>query len=272
MPDDSAPEPNGAVVTVDFVRHRNVLLVQGDLGPVFTDYYLHLADHHLRCTPGQDALFKGALAAFTLHCASRPRGEHLAWTANFQAPLLNLFLTGDNEDGLVAGRVFTDHVKESDHNVFYSDIVPIRGARPRRSIVPFRGADAIAMAEEYYRQSEQRPARYFDLGEDRFALAIGHPDCDERWLAGLDPADLLGAVGREVLARIEQRAYEWRCGCNHQRILATLTAAAKDDLMGLFGDDESVRLSCPRCAAHYVVTREALEAFIEHRLKQQGGA
>jgi molecular chaperone Hsp33 len=270
MPDKPDVETNGATVTIDFIRHRNVLLVQGDLGPLFTDYYLHLADHHLRYTPEQDTIFKSALAAFALHCAARPLGEHLAWTINLQRPLLNIFLTGDNEDGTIAGRLFTENVKEADHNIFYSDIVTIRGARPRRSVVTFTGANAFAMAEGYYRQSEQRPARYFDLGEDAYAMLVAHPDCDERWLDAVDGPGLAAAAARETVTRIDRRHCEWRCGCTHQRILATLTAAAKEDLPGLFGPDESVRVSCPRCAAQYVITREALEAYVAQKLKQGG--
>jgi len=272
MPDEPALESNGAAVTVDFIRHRNVLLVQGDLSPLFTDYYLHLADHHLRHPPEQDTIFKNALAAFALHCAARPLGEHIAWTVNFQQPLLNLFLTGDNEDGTVTGRLFTENVKEAVHNIFYSDIVTIRGARPRRSVVTFTGADPFAVVETYYRQSEQRPARYFDLGEDVYAMLVAHPDCDERWLAAVDGPGLAAATARETLARIERRFVEWRCGCTHRRILATLMAAAKDDMAGLFGADESVRVSCPRCAAQYVITREALEAYVAQKLRQDGGS
>jgi len=262
MPDEPALETNGAVVTVDFIRHRNVLLVQADLSLLFTDYYLHLADHHLRYTPEQDTLFKQALAAFALHCAARPHGEHIAWTMNFQQPLLNLFLTGDNEDSTVAGRLFTENVKEAEHNVFYSDIVTRRGARSRRSVVNFEGTDALAVVEGYYRQSEQRPARIFDLGEDAYAMLIAHPDCDEPWLASVDTTALHALATRETLTRIERRTCQWRCGCNHQRILATLTAAAKEDMVGLFGGEESLRVSCPRCAAQYVITREALEAYL----------
>ena len=69
MPDDQTNEPSGAVVTVDFVRHRNTLLIRGDLGPLFVDYYLHLAEHGIRLEPEHDRLFKAALAAFVLHGA-----------------------------------------------------------------------------------------------------------------------------------------------------------------------------------------------------------
>jgi len=89
MQDQPAQELNGALVTVDFVRHRNAMLVRADLGPLFTDFYLHVADNKLRYTPEQAALFKTALAAFALHCASRPLNEPIAWTPHFHEPRLN---------------------------------------------------------------------------------------------------------------------------------------------------------------------------------------
>jgi molecular chaperone Hsp33 len=269
MSDDQATEPNGAIVTVDFIRHRNVLLVQGDLTPLFTDYYLHLADHHLRYTPEQDTIFKQALAAFALHCVSRPHGEHLAWTVNFQRPLLNLFLTGDNEDGTVAGRLFTENVREAEHNIFYSDIVARRGAPSRRSIVDFTGTDSFAVVGKYYEASEQRTARYFDLGEDAYAMLIAHPDCDEKWLRAVDQAGLRALAERETLAPIERRLCQWRCGCSHPKILSMIATAARGDMAGVLGDDESAHISCPRCAAQYVITREALEAYFAEGKKDR---
>ncbi len=270
MQADQTNELNGAIVTVDFVRHRNALLVRADLGPLFTDYYLHLADHKLHYTPEQAELFRNALAAFTLHCASRPQREHLAWTINFQQPLLNLFLTGDNEDCTVAGRIFTENVRAADQNIFYSDIVGGRGAIPQRSIVNFEGADAFKVVETYYAGSEQRTARYFDLGGDQYALLISHPDCDEKWLQSVDLAAVREIADKETLARIERRNYGWHCGCTQQKILGTLSAAAREDMAGLFGGSEIIRVECPRCAAVHVITREAMEAVLAESKSKRG--
>ena len=51
--------------------------------------------------PAHDAMLKEALAALTLHCASRPWNETSAWTIHFSALHLNLFVTGDNTRGAV---------------------------------------------------------------------------------------------------------------------------------------------------------------------------
>ena len=262
MPESPVSEPNGSVVTVDFVRHRNALLVRGDLGPLFVDYILHLADQELKYTPEQTQIFRDSLAAFALHCVSRPKGEHIAWTLNFQSPRLNVFLTGDNEDHFVTGRLFTENIREAAHNVFYSDGMARRGAEKQRSVVNFDGPDAFRAAEAYYATSEQRLARYFDLGEDQYALLISHPDCDEAWLKSAALSTVRALAETETLARIERRLVQWRCGCSQAKILGTLAAAARPDMDGFFGADESLRVQCPRCAATHVITREAMEAVL----------
>jgi molecular chaperone Hsp33 len=256
-------EPQGAVVTVDFVRHRNVMLIQADLGPLLVDYYLHLADHRLRHSPEHDALLKQALVAFTLHGAARPRNEHFSWTIGLQKPRLNLFLAGDNEDCIVAGRLFTENVREAPKNVFYSEAMASRGAEKRRSVVNVEGTDLFHAAETFYADSEQRPARYFDLGDDHYAMLLSLPDFDGSWLRGVTLEEVRGLAATEALARIERRLYRWHCGCKQSRILNALGPAARADFVGLFGNSELIHVQCPRCAAQHAITREAMEAWLD---------
>ena len=262
MPDPAGQEINGAPVRVDFVRHRNAMLVRADLSPLFTDYYLHVADQKLRHSLEQAALFKTALAAFALHCASRPLNEHIAWSINFQAPRLNLFLAGDNEDCTVTGRLFTENVREAADNVFYSDIVTRRGAEPRRSVVNFQGSDVLAAVTGYYARSEQQPARIFDLGGDEYGMLLAQPDCDLAWFAAVDAEGVRNPGAAETVARIQSRHYGWHCGCTQQKILGAIAPAFRADPGGLFGDGEAIRVECPRCAAAHTLTREAMEAHL----------
>lgn len=263
MPEITPPNPaeSGLDVTTWFVRSRNVLLARAEFGELFVDYYLHLGTHEIRPGTAADEMFKRALAAFVLHCASRPRNELIAWTINFQEPRVNLFLTADNETGAVVGRVFEENVKEMPENIFYADVV--RGREPkRRSAVRFSGGDPIAAVEQFYAQSEQRGARFFQLGEEEWALATEHPDCDVAWFRGLTAEEVRKLGGTETLVPMERRVYRWHCGCNQQRMLEVLAPAMKQDPEGLFGEDEKIEIRCPRCAARYAITREALEAFV----------
>lgn len=251
----------GLEVRTYFVRNRNVLLARAEFGDLFVDYYLHLSANHIRVAPEHDAMFKRALVAFTLHSASRPWNEMTAWTINFQSPLVNLFLTGDNETGAVIGRVFDENVKQGPGNLFFADVV--RGNQPkRRSTIEFTGNDPFVGVEKFYAQSEQRRARYFQLAEEEFAMVTEHPDCDMKWLDGLTTDTVRAAENHETLALMERRICRWHCGCNQQRMMEVLAPTMKQDPEALFGEDPKVEIRCPRCGARHTVTREALEAFI----------
>ena len=252
---------SGLEVRTHFVRERNALLAEADFGPLFVDYYLHLNDHGIKVTPEHDAMFKRALAGFVLHCASRPWNEMTAWTINFQQPLVNLFLAGDNENGAVTGRVFDENVKALPENLFYADVIRGRGEK-RRSSVTFAGDDPLVAVEAFYRQSEQRGARYFQLADETFALVSEHPDCDLAWFNALDAEAVARIHETEETNLMERRIQRWHCGCNQQRMLQVLAPAFQSQGDELFQDDPAIEIRCPRCSARHVVTREALEAFV----------
>jgi molecular chaperone Hsp33 len=263
MPETTPPNTAdaGHELRTYFVRNRNVLLARADCGTMYVDYYLHLSANRIRVAPEPDAMFKRALAAFMLHSVSRPWNEMTAWTINFQQPLLNLFLTGDNGTGAITGRAFDENVKEGPENLFYSDVV--RGAQPkRRSAVTFTGGDPMAAVEKFYTQSEQRRARYFQLAEEEFVMITEHPDCDLNWLEALTADQVRKLDETETLAPMERRIYRWHCGCNQQRMMEVLAPSMKQSPEDLFGDEEKLEIRCPRCGARHTITREALEAFV----------
>ena len=263
MPETTPPNlaDAGHEVSTHFVRARNALVARADFSELFVDYYLHLGANEVKVAPEHDALFKRALVAFVLHGASRPRNELTAWTINFQEPRVNLFLTGDNETGAVTGRVFAENVKELPENIFYSDVVRGRGEK-RRSAVTFAGADPAAAAEKFYAQSEQRVARFFQLGEEEWAMVTEHPDCDMAWLKALTADGARELEKTESLGFLEKRVCRWHCGSNQARMMEVLAPSMRSDPEALFGVEEKIEIRCPRCGARHAITREALEAFV----------
>lgn len=200
----------------------------------------------------------------TLHCASRPRNERFAWTVNFQTPLINVFAAGDNPAGTVFATVFTEDVREADHGLFYSDTVGADNVA-RRSVVDFNDGDFFAATERFYAHSEQRPARFFHYQDDEFVLVCAQPDCDMAWLEGLDVDAVRGMDQTEELALLEQRFYRFECGCNQDRMMKVLEAPFHQDPHGLFGEEQVIRIGCPRCGAKYAISRELMEAFTASR-------
>src|SRR5690606_24743497 len=125
-----------------FIRNRNVLMLKGELGPLMALWEDHAQRSHLLPLGKPELIWRQLLAAFALHCASRPKNQVFAWTLNFQDPLVNYFLAGDTEWDAVAGRFFDQHVARKDHNSFYQEWSR-PGGEVSRSFVPFTGDDGF---------------------------------------------------------------------------------------------------------------------------------
>lgn len=263
--EETNEKPEGLEVRTYFVRGRNALVARADFGELYVDYYLHLGRFGYRHAPEYDHMLKEALAALTLHCASRPWNEETAWTFHFTAPLVNLFVTGDNRRGAVVGQLFTENVKEDGLNVLKSDLVrgdARRGFERRRSEVDLLEPGIFRAVERYYEQSEQRPARLFQHGDEDFVMVSAHPDCDMAWFESLTDEKVCALDQTEELSLLERRYYRWECGCNEQRMMEVLAPAFQQSPEDLFGEEAALRMSCPRCGAWYAITREAMEAFV----------
>ena len=253
--------PAGLEVRTYFVRNRNALVARAEFGELYVDYYLHQGQHGHRHAPHHDAMLKEALAAVTLHCASRPWNETSAWTIHYSELHLNLFVTGDNTRGAVAGQIFTDDVKQDGRNLFMADTLRIPG-EPRRSVVELPTTDVFKGVERYYEQSEQRPARLFRHSEEDFVMVSAHPDCDTAWFESLTDESIRELDKDETLSLLEQRQYRWDCGCTELRMMQVLAPIMRQSPEQLFGEEATLRMTCPRCGARYAITREALEAYV----------
>lgn len=251
-----------ALVTVALDGEHQVLVVHADLGLLLDAQARHVTRYHLKLPAEQAALFRRLLAFFALHCATRPATEQLTWTLNFNAAAFRVFLAGDNGTGFVVGRLFPNHPPSDQANVFYSNAVAFPGALPRTSVVTFQTLDAFELVERYYAESEQRTARLFDLGGERYAMLVSHPDSDEAYLRTVGIEAVRRLVDGGNLAPVELRASSWTCTCSHQKILGLIASTAREDLDGAFGGESALAVSCPRCSAVYTVTRAETAAFL----------
>lgn len=245
-----------------FVRERNALAVRGEFSALYTDFYLHLMEHQIRHQQEQDEMLKDGLAALTLHLASRPWNEAVAWTLSWQDPLQNFFFTGSNRQGNVTGRLFTEDVRERDSNLFISQVT-VDGGEPRQSMIEVSKPDLFSVAESYYRQSEQRRGRFFRHSDEDYVFVSAQPDCDLEWLESLNDENIRNLDHEEELGLLETRQYRFDCGCSPDRIFLIIAGMTDEAREEVFGEEESIPAGCPRCGARYVITREALEAYMQ---------
>lgn len=244
-----------------FVRQRNALVARGTFSELFAAWYLHRMDCGITLPPECDNAGRDALAAMTLHCAGRPWKETCAWTVHFPDPRMNVFAAGDNAAGTVVANVFNENVREIAKGIFYSDVIE-EGRPPRRSTVEFQGTSFLNAVEQFYASSEQRPARFFWHGDEDLVMVSAQPDCDLAWLESLDTAAIITLDKDAELALLETRKFRFACGCTQARMLDFLAPVFERQGDELFGDEETIRIHCPRCGARHAITREALEARV----------
>jgi len=89
-----------------------------------------------------------------------------------------------------------------------------------------------------------------------------HPDCDLAWLQALTAEGAKTLATTESLGFLENRVCRWHCGCNQAKLMEVLEPTMRSGAAGLFGEDETIEIRCPRCAARHTITREAMEAFV----------
>lgn len=249
--------PEGVIVTNRFVRNRNVLISEIDASPLFHKVDTHRAEHGIEIPGIIDPLFQELLAAFALHAASRPRNELVAWTLRYANPVVSFFFVADTELGTVTGRVFLEHVKEAELGEMHQELHrPHR--EPHQSMVEFSGNSAQSAVHQFYNVSEQRPARFFALGQYRYALVSAHPDYDEGWFTHLDLETVLNFDQNETVNLLETRTFYWACGCSYEKIASMLAPMMKQDSEAIFGEDSFANVNCPRCGASYKIQRDDL--------------
>lgn len=251
------PVEEFATVQAVFVRQRNCLMLRAEMTPLFVDYYLNLMQHNNRNAEAEDSMFKQLLAFFTLHLVSRPWQEYHAWTFNIKAPMLaNYFVSGSSLTEDVIGRVFTKDVREPEKNMLFAQNIRT-GKEPHTSVITLPGEDVIAWVEDFYRQSEQRVARAFELENENFVLITAQPGADIDWLSELTAEQVKEIDTTEELKQLETRKFTFRCGCTVDKILPTIRAM-KQDFADILEEQGYIEASCPRCGAKYNITAEQL--------------
>lgn len=93
-------------------------------------------------------------------------------------------------------------------------------------------------------------------------MVTAQPGCDLEWFHALDEQKVQVLDADETLSLLEQRSYRWGCGCSQERMFSILGPIMRTDPAGLFGNEDTIRISCPRCGALHLVTRDSMEAFL----------
>lgn len=250
---DSSGAPQTTTIRIFLDLDHDAVFSIGRFDVLFDDYRRHVV--RWESLPAEPLLSKmqALLAATCLHLSCKPRDQFTAWTLNLNSPAANLFATGDNQAGTVAGRLITSGVRTELENRLF--VESRRGAQHSESILSFPLDDIPAIVETYYQRSEQTRVRLFMPDAQEHLLVFGLPHVDETWLSRLDARQARQRI-EQGLSAVEVRAFRFECGCNAQRMLDVLRSLFGDKMEQLFAGDEQLEVFCPRCGRRWWIARE----------------
>lgn len=249
--------PGKVCIRRDILRANNAMLARGDFGDYFEAYHAHTRRWDLPLDGLGAVMMHQALAGAALQLSFRVLEEQTAWTLNVHKPPLNLFVAGGGPSSGLVGRYFTEDVATiGESRLFVQRSHPQREAT--RSVLSVEGLDVFGMAEQYYRKSEQLPARLVELSSTEMAMVLALPGIDEDWLSGLDGAAIrdLAETSEES---VEERTFQFHCGCDGQRMVNALVKMFGDAPEEIFEDEDGIETRCPRCGARWWIDRESFD-------------
>lgn len=239
------------------IRGRHVVVSTGGFQDFFRAWEAHAKVWNHDLDGLSTVMIRQSLAVGVLHLSNRPRDDSFGLTIHVPHPPTNVFITGTGPESAVTGRAWTDAVKQHPTPRLY-----MQTHRPKHdpslSVLEVNGLDILEFLEAYYLESEQRPARFFELEDDRFLQVLSLPGADPAYLESLNPetAEALLAEPHELL---EDRTFFFQCGCNPQRMLVALRGIFEKDPEDLFEGDPRVETQCPRCGRRWWITREEFD-------------
>lgn len=257
---------NYLVVTSEYLPNREALLIRLDLSNYLIDYYLHRKDYAAGTTVEHDEKLKELLSCLAIHLTIHPSTETHAWTVHTVAnDPFSLFATGSAgtldqngvTHGFLVGHVLTENIRHTDVNSFHAQFSNDKG-KVFKSYVRCDTSDISKMVEHFYGQSEQQPLRLsLSKTSDTAIGLVALPEFDKPWFDSIDLEDL---VRQQDPTKKPMRTctFEFSCDCSPEKLLPFFRALSEAELSELYGADEELIISCPRCGKRFPLPRSAV--------------
>lgn len=256
----SIPSPGHVLLHRFLDQERQIILSVGDFTDFFAAYQNHVELWGEPLDGLSDVFLRQGLAAGVIHLSNEPRDMSFGLTIHIVKPPTNVFIAGDSRESAVTGRIHVDGVKELESSRLY-----MQSQRPNRepslSIIEVHSLDLLDFYEKYYRESEQRPARFFELDEASFAQVAALPGADPDFFPGLDRDQTKELLAQEDLQLLEARPFFFQCGCNPDRMITALRQMFGGNPEEIFEGDPKIEVTCPRCGRRWWVSREEFDKY-----------
>lgn len=260
-----SPIAPGLLAVSEYIPRKEALLLRVDMSDYLIDYYLHRKEHAPDTLPEHDQKLKDLIACFAVHLGARTARETHAWTVHIADPEpYSLFVTGSTGDmddagvakGFLVGHVLTDNIRATTSNAIHAQFTN-RG-RSYRSMVQCESSDIRQMVEHFYDQSEQYPLRLeLSSTSDTAVGLVALPEYDEEWMRSVSLSEVQTSplIERSLMRTC---AFEFACDCSPRKLIPFLQSMTPQEVSDLYGFDQRLEITCPRCAKRFFISREDL--------------
>jgi hypothetical protein len=252
--------------TSTYLPGREALFIEVDLSDYLIDYYIHRQQIAPKTQADHDDALKDLIACLAIHLTVRPSAECHAWTAHLvSSPPYSLFVAGEltqledarKAEGYLIGNILTENIRYTDVNSLHAQR-SVADGNLSRSYIQSEHADAGAILESFYSQSEQLPLRVFLPRDSDKALAFAAlPDFDAEWFK---ETSLMGFIPDAAAIHLRTCTFRFSCDCSPEKLMPffnSLSTAERDEL---YGEDKELIISCPRCGRVFAVEKAELDS------------
>lgn len=256
----------GLIAVTEYIPKKEALVVKVDSSDYLIDYYLHRKQYAPDTNPVHDEKLKELITCFAIHLSARTGQETHAWTVHLvgETPY-SLFVTGNTglldesgvAQGFIVGHILTDHIRHTDVNSIHAQFTS-RGGSTFRSMVQCDSGDIPRMVEQFYAQSEQYPLRIkLSDNSDTAVGLVALPEFDEEWVRSvpIDEATASPEVERHFLRTVH---FKFACDCSPEKLLPFFRIMSSESLQDLYGSDDELQITCPRCGRQFGVHRSEI--------------
>lgn len=256
---------HGITARSEYLPKHEAFLIHVDLSDYLIDYYIHRKDNAPETSAEHDSNLKDLIACFAIHLMARATLETHAWTVHLVAEHpYSLFVTGQAGDadekgverGFLVGHILSDNIRHTDVNAIHGQCTH-RG-KTFRSLVRCDTSEIPLMVEQFYKQSEQRPLRIaISKTSDTAIGLVTMLDSGEEWIRSVDIEKLLTDPKVERVA-MRTSSLAFSCDCSPAKLSEFFRTLTPETLNELYGSDEELTISCPRCGKTFIINRSDL--------------
>lgn len=240
-----------------YVPGREVLCISVDLSDYLIDYYIHAGKLNESVDPEHDQKLKELIACFAAHLTLQPASTSHAWTLHLHAEKpFSLFVTGSVDTQYIVGHVLARDIRHTDVNTLHAQV--IRNGESGVSAIQSESSEISQIVEHFYQMSEQLPVRIrIAPDSDTTQMLAAMPGHDRQWSEEVSFEEAFAEAESGKLMR--RCGFEFNCDCSPEKLVPFFRTIEASEIEALFGDDDSLIVTCPRCGRHFPITRDDLK-------------